>query len=323
MALFKGGASEMLTKVKVNWKEDAVSHFMTELIDYAGLFPPAALPLKEAILNYHSYFQEEDSWMLGPFVIPASRLRELEPFRDLFHEQLPLRLSIILSKSDELRTDLDAIQHFTEIYQTAGLIEGIEVPPSYQLNSGIFDKLDQFISGYRIYSEIAGTKEQLDSSLERIQMLNQDSARSVGVKFRMGGITANLFPSTKTAAYIIHECKRLGLSLKFTAGLHHPIRQYRQEVETFMHGFVNVFTASIMTYSLTITEETIEAILLDENPDHFTFSTNALSWRNLTVTSKEINTARNVFALSYGSCSFDEPREDLGELALFQKELVR
>ncbi|MEH7177789.1 hypothetical protein [Neobacillus vireti] len=313
----------MLTTVKKNWKEDAVSHFMTDLIDYAGLFPPAALPLKEAILNYHSYFQEEDSWMLGPFVIPASRLGELEPFRDLFHEQLPLRLSIILSKSHELKTDLVAIQHFSETYQTAGMIEGIEVPPTYQLNSGIFEKLDQLISGYRIYSEIAGTKEQLQSSFEKIKMMNLGSSRPIGIKLRMGGITANLFPSARTAAYVIHECKKLGLSLKFTAGLHHPIRQYRQEVEAYMHGFVNVFTASIMTYSLSIREETIEAILLDENPDHFTFTTNELCWRNLTVTSKEINTARNLFALSYGSCSFDEPREELGELALFQKELVR
>ncbi|WP_051591085.1 hypothetical protein [Bacillus sp. UNC438CL73TsuS30] len=313
----------MLTKIKVNWKEDAVSHFMTELIDYAGLFPPAALPLREAILNYHSYFQEEDSWMLGPFVIPASRLVELEPFRDLFNEQTPLRLSIILSKSDALGTDLDAIQLFSETYQTAGIIEAIEFPPSFQMNSDIFEKLDKLISGYRIYGEIAGTSEQLQSSLEKIMKLNQDFSRPIGVKFRMGGITANLFPSADRAAYVIHECKKLGLSLKFTAGLHHPVRQYRKEVTTFMHGFVNVFTASIMAYCLSISEETIEEILLDDNPDHFTFTSNELSWRNLAVSSKEINTARNVFSLSYGSCSFVEPREELGELLLFHEEAVR
>jgi hypothetical protein len=249
-------------------------------------------------------------------------LGELEPFRDLFNEQLPLRLSIILSKSDELSTDLEAIQLFSETYQTAGMIEAIEVSPSFQMNSKIFDKLDQLISGYRIYCEIAGTNEQLQSSLNRIKMLNQDSTRPMGIKFRMGGITANLFPSAKKAAYVIHECKKLGLSLKFTAGLHHPIRQYRLEVETFMHGFVNVFTASIMAYSLSITEETIEAILLDDNPDHFTFTINELSWRNLTVSSKEINKSRNVFALSYGSCSFEEPREELGELALFKEAVI-
>ena len=55
MTSFKGGVRLMLTKVNGIWKEDAISHFMTELIDYAGLFPPASLPLPEAILNYHTY----------------------------------------------------------------------------------------------------------------------------------------------------------------------------------------------------------------------------------------------------------------------------
>lgn len=313
---------ELLTKVKVYWKEDSISHFMTELIDYAGIFPPAALPLKEAILNYHSYIHQEDSWMLGTFVIPASRLGELEPFRDLFNEQYPLRLSIILSKSDELKTDLDAIKLFSETYQTAGMIETIEVPPSLPIDSEILDKLDILIPGYRLYCEITGSIEQLKSSLNRIKKKNQETSRPIGIKFRMGGITANLFPSTEKAAFVIHECKKLGLSLKFTAGLHHPIRQYRQEVETFMHGFVNVFTASIMVHSLSISEETIQEILLEDNPKNFTFTTNELIWRNLTVSSLEINAARNVFSLSYGSCSFDEPREELGELALFHEEAV-
>jgi len=45
----------VLTKIKANWKEEAVNHFMTELIDYAGFFPSASLPLSEAIPNYQSY----------------------------------------------------------------------------------------------------------------------------------------------------------------------------------------------------------------------------------------------------------------------------
>lgn len=313
----------MLTKVKVYWKEDSISHFMTELIDYAGIFPPTSLPLKEAVLNYHSYIHQEDSWMLGPFVIPASRLEELEPFRDLFNEQYPLRLSIILATSNALKTDLTAIKHFAETYNTAGTIDAIEVPPSLPIDSGILDKLDMLIPGYRIYCEIAGSIEQLQSSLNRIKKKNQETSRPIGIKFRMGGITANLFPSAEKAAFVIHECKKRDLALKFTAGLHHPIRQYRNEVGTFMHGFVNVFTASIMAHSLSISQDRIQEILIEDNPKNFIFTTNELIWRHLSVSSLEINAARNVFSLSYGSCSFDEPRKELGELALFHKEAVR
>ena len=57
---------------------------LERIIDYAGLFPPAKLPLDDAIKNYARYRRDAEAWMLGRFVIPASRLGELEPYRTLF-----------------------------------------------------------------------------------------------------------------------------------------------------------------------------------------------------------------------------------------------
>ncbi|HTU92442.1 MAG TPA: hypothetical protein VMF69_20340, partial [Gemmataceae bacterium] len=57
---------------------------LTELIDYAGLFPSTRLPLDQAIRDYARYRRENDAWMLGRFIIPASRLEDLEPY----HEEL-------------------------------------------------------------------------------------------------------------------------------------------------------------------------------------------------------------------------------------------
>jgi hypothetical protein len=37
---------------------------MTELIDYAGLFPPAALPMKASVDNFDDYRRSEHAWML-------------------------------------------------------------------------------------------------------------------------------------------------------------------------------------------------------------------------------------------------------------------
>ena len=76
----------------------------------------------------------------------------------------------------------------------------------------------------------------------------------------------------------------------------------------------------LLAYCRSIDVKTIEEILLDEDPTHFSFTPKALSWRHITVSSSEINTARSVFATSYGSCSFDEPREELGELSIFHEE---
>jgi hypothetical protein len=50
---------------------------MAGAIDYAGLFPPAKLPMDQAIRNYARYRQEPESWMLGRFVCPAARFDEV------------------------------------------------------------------------------------------------------------------------------------------------------------------------------------------------------------------------------------------------------
>ena len=69
--------------------------FMKSLIDYAGLFPPAKLPLKDAINEYAQLLESENSWMLGRFIIPISNLNELDEFLPLFKGTGPLRLSVL------------------------------------------------------------------------------------------------------------------------------------------------------------------------------------------------------------------------------------
>ena len=56
----------------------SLSVFQDRLIDYAGLFPPANLSLEAAINNYRNYLNSDDSWMLGPFVLPVSLLKEID-----------------------------------------------------------------------------------------------------------------------------------------------------------------------------------------------------------------------------------------------------
>lgn len=49
------------------------------LIDYAGLFPPAALTMQDAVRNYARYREEAFAWVLGRFVVPLERLSEVPP----------------------------------------------------------------------------------------------------------------------------------------------------------------------------------------------------------------------------------------------------
>ena len=63
---------------------------MTGLIDYAGLFPPAALSMNTSVRNFDDYRRSQHAWILNRFVVPVVRLEE---FYCAF-EQLPSLLGI-------------------------------------------------------------------------------------------------------------------------------------------------------------------------------------------------------------------------------------
>ena len=50
---------------------------MAGAVDYAGLFPPAQLPLADALAEYMRALAGADAWMLGRFIVPAVQLSVL------------------------------------------------------------------------------------------------------------------------------------------------------------------------------------------------------------------------------------------------------
>jgi hypothetical protein len=50
---------------------------LEKLFDHAPLFPPASLPLPEALAEDRRAWESEHAWMLGRFVCPAAQLAEL------------------------------------------------------------------------------------------------------------------------------------------------------------------------------------------------------------------------------------------------------
>ena len=50
----------------------AIRALMADLVDYAGLFPPAGLDMFSAVRRYRGYLTGEDHWALGKFVVPAA-----------------------------------------------------------------------------------------------------------------------------------------------------------------------------------------------------------------------------------------------------------
>ena len=140
--------------------------------------------------------------------------------------------------------------------------------------------------------------------------------RRSGIKIRCGGLEASAFPSPKQVAGAITSCRDKGVPLKATAGLHHPIRHFDAAVQAKMHGFLNVFAAGVLTFANRLSEKEIQAIIEDEDAKNFVFDDEGLRWKTHRAKTAQIEAARREFITSFGSCSFDEPRDDLRALGL-------
>jgi len=294
----------------------SVRAFFAGLIDYAGLFPPAKLPLEEALRKYARYRDDRDSWMLGHFVIPASRLAELDAHADLWSSGPPFAFTV-LGRGGEtvgafsagMTADRHAIAAFRAHHRAHVLVDTYEVklpadalptPPDELLN-GPLKMLSQ--ARLSIVCEVPWTAPAA--------LFDRMRGSPAGVKLRCGGLDAAAFPDPEQVAHVITACRNNRLTLKCTAGLHHPLRHFDRGVGTKMHGFLNIFGAGILAHVRRLGEETIRAIVEDEDPANFGFDELGFGWKEHHALTDEIIAARREFILSFGSCSFDEPRDDL------------
>ena len=57
---------------------ESLQVLLSEVIDYAGMYPPAQLPLSDALRSYVRYKQGKEAWIVNKFVCPAGKVNELE-----------------------------------------------------------------------------------------------------------------------------------------------------------------------------------------------------------------------------------------------------
>src|SRR5438045_9660007 len=86
--------------------------------------------------------------------------------------------------------------------------------------------------------------DRAEQTIALLAGFNSDAdLATFGYKLRTGGVTADAFPTSMQIAKAMVTPSTHQLPIKFTAGLHDPLREYREEVETKMHGFLNVMGA--------------------------------------------------------------------------------
>jgi hypothetical protein len=307
----------------------SVRALLHEIIDYAGLFPPAKLPLPEALNNYLRYRKESPHrWMLGRFVCPTAQLGDLLALAEAHPDGSLLSVTALGQQAPEvgdfsgrLETDLKAIEHFRSAMGANSVVDSIEVPlPKSGPADGFRDHLGH-VAEHMVQAKLRGYLEiprsprwedDVKGIAAVIGSLRDTWGEGVlGLKLRCGGVSADAFPGDSQVAFFIAQCGQAEIPWKATAGLHHPRRHRDDSLGTWHHGFLNVFCAGVLAWKHALDRVDIARILADRDAHEFHASADGFTWGNLRLAVQDITHGRAKFATSFGSCSFMEPCDDL------------
>jgi len=289
-------------------------------IDYAGMFPPCSLALEPALQNQAKYVRSPDAWMLNTFVLPIEQFDTAKQFLSEFDLSHPLRVAALGPKPANAEPFLDAVEDadaaIGRLSSNVDLvaISHLEMFLPHDVDSAVLQEAKSIIGDLPVFWE--APPERAEQIIALLAELNSDSdLATFGYKLRTGGVTADAFPTSAQIAGALVTPATHQLPIKFTAGLHHPIRQFRDEVKTKMHGFLNVLGAAVLAAEHQWDAHQAAIVLEDEHSDSFSFTDDFLAWREWKIDVERLRYRRK-FVTSFGSCSFDEPREDLRALNL-------
>lgn len=282
------------------------------LVDYAGLFPPAGLSMPAAATHYAAYRRSPHAWMLGRFIVPVSRLAEMDEAMKAIgapYDGHPWRVSALVGEN--INSDVATAVTFNAGASHA-LVDALEVKASSP---------DAIRAIARVVPREMKTYVEIPMTEDPRVLVETIAASKLRAKIRTGGVTPGAFPPIEQVAGFLRACYSTGVAFKATAGLHHPLRAERaltyapDAPRGVMHGFLNVFLAAAFHYNGLTIRDAIE-LLNATALDGIAIDDEKIAWREYVVTRDEVSTVRRRFATAFGSCSFTEPVEDLVKLEL-------
>ena len=290
-------------------------------IDYAGMFPPCSLGLDSALRNQAEYVLSPDEWMLGAFVLPAEQFDATKQLLSQFDAQHPLRIAALGPKTASANAFLEALDDADAATRSLSRhnvdlisISHLEMFLPKDVDVASLNEARSIVGDLPVFWE--APPNRVEQTIALLAEFNSDAdSPTFGYKLRTGGVTADAFPTSMQIAKALVTPATHQLPFKFTAGLHHPLRQYREEVEAKMHGFLNVLGAAVLAAEHRWDANQTAIMLDEENADSFSFTDDFFAWREWRIDTKRLQYRRR-FVMSFGSCSFDEPRDDLRALNL-------
>ena len=285
------------------------------------MFPPCSLALEPALQNHASYVCLPEAWMLNAFVLPVQQFDSAQQLLSNFDPLHPLRVAALGPKTANADAFLDALEDADSAIRSFSKYD-VDLVSIAQLEMFLPDDVElaslqeakAIVGDLPVFWEAPPDKAEKIIALLAKHNSDQDVA-TFGCKLRTGGVTADAFPTSAQIAKALVKPATHQLPIKFTAGLHHPIRQFRDEVKTKMHGFLNVLGAAVLAAEHQWNANQAVMMLEDEDRKSFLFTDDFFAWRDWKIDTERLQYRRK-FIRSFGSCSFDEPRDDLRALVL-------
>lgn len=293
---------------------------LTDIVDYAGLFPPAKLDMPGAANAYARCRAGPHEWMLGKFICPVMGLADLERTGALPASGEPWAISALMD--GDLEAGIEAVGRFNERHAdpAAGLAEitavELKVSAPAQIDAALDALPEELLPFFEFTIGMPGTPGDSRGFVAAL------AGERAAAKIRTGGVAQSAFPATAEIVGFLRACKAAEVPFKATAGLHHPVRGHfpltyeAGAPKGHMYGFLNIFMAAALVYCHSPNDDDVAALLREEDPASFTFSDSVATWRGHGWELGQLANVREHFALSFGSCSFDEPVEDLRRLGL-------
>jgi hypothetical protein len=292
--------------------KNSLKALLSEVVDYAGLFPPSQVSMSIAVQNFNTYLKGEHSWMLGRFVVPAARLEEFsESAEECLDGKNLWRLSVLAGGN--LSETLEQIEEFNQTYDGKAKIDSLEV--KVEEATEITEAAKILPPELKTYFEFPPN----DILADFITALALSKQRA---KIRTGGVTVDAFPSTDEIIKFMRLCVAANIPFKATAGLHHPLRcvkplTYETNAPTgTMNGFLNLFLSACLLRQ-NLNSPQVHRLMNETDGENFEFEEEEIFWTNQNISLNTINLTRQKNAISFGSCSFTEPVEDLQKLEVF------
>ena len=289
----------------------SIEKLTASIVDYAGLFPPAALDMGTAVARYAESRVGVGSWMLGSFVVPLQRCDAFEEAAEQHRSAGDSWSASVILTRDAVE-EADRLRSLRDRWQGRIEIGSVEIAP-LRSRAHVASVADALPRDLATFYEVQLGDEQAD-------YLKAIAEVGGFAKVRAGGVDAAAFPNVLQVAEFLEQAESLGVPFKATAGLHHlmrgpqPITYESDSPSVWMHGYLNLLLAAALVHAGKARGSELVEVLSESCCEAFVIAPKSISWRDRVITLPEIERCRRAFFQSFGSCSFQEPLSELEEL---------